>query len=365
MLKGTLDCFTLPEILQFLASQRKTGCVEVSRSAGDGRVFFREGEVYYGESSLTRGLDQAPDEAVARRQIEDAFFDLLRWELGEFTFSPGVEVDPGVAVEVSVETLIQETSQKLEELAVISTKIPNEHAVLAMASSPPSDSEINITSDEWRVLVLVSGNRSVAEIADRVGQDSFTVMRTLYGLAATGLIELVAVVEPAEIPEASEVTEAPNPAPSEAYLESLATPLEGAALAEQLDAEFPAFFDESTDAVESDDIDVGATAEPVTHEDQPGSLADLEGAEAAPEPAEIPIEEAIPAVVDRLAAVKELADLFDQPQDDAVGTPYPAELAARKLEAAAVAGDGRRRVEDDEAITRGLISRLIDGVKGL
>jgi hypothetical protein len=50
--------------------------------------------------------------------------------------------------------------------------------------------------------------------------------------------------------------------------------------------------------------------------------------------------------------VRELAGLFsdDERQPRTDGAPE---------------GDQRKRVEDDDALNRGLISRLIDGVKGL
>lgn len=75
------------------------------------------------------------------------------------------------------------------------------------------------------------------------------------------------------------------------------------------------------------------------------------------------------AVVDRLAAVRELAGLFDPadsdqdrgpsfaPDDDEAKVPSP-------VASGPVNGDGRRRVEDTGEMTRGLISRLITGVKG-
>jgi hypothetical protein len=77
--------------------------------------------------------------------------------------------------------------------------------------------------------------------------------------------------------------------------------------------------------------------------------------------------------VDRLAAVRELADLFDRPEDGTPEASYSAPEPEREESkvsvsapaSAPVAANGRHRVEDDEEITRGLISRLIDGVKGL
>ena len=237
MLKGTLDDFTLPDMFRLMSFAKKTGRLDVERRAGHGSVFFREGEVYYAESSLTKiplgqkllragvitesQLNKALDanaesgervgeillqtgvvdgeqlEAALRAQIEDAVFDLLRWDLGEFSWEPDAAVDPEVGIMVSVENLIMEASRRLDELEVITRKIPSGRTVLRMADKPPEGAvEINITPEEWRILVLVDGTRTVAQIGDLVGLDEFDAMRTLYGLVSAGLIEVDMTAEP-------------------------------------------------------------------------------------------------------------------------------------------------------------------------
>src|SRR5918994_3817362 len=146
MLSGTLDDFSLPDVFRLVSLARKTGRLDVERKAGDGRVYFREGEVYYAESSLSREplgqkliragaltegqLRKALDEhsesgkrvgdilvgsgivsveqiqTAVEQQIEDSIFGLLRWELGEFEWTPGFEVDVEIPIGVSVENLI-------------------------------------------------------------------------------------------------------------------------------------------------------------------------------------------------------------------------------------------------------------------
>jgi hypothetical protein len=60
-----------------------------------------------------------------------------------------------------------------------------------MVATPPEGAvEINITPEEWRILVLVNGVRTVREIGEMVGLDDFSAMRTLYGLVSAGLAEV-------------------------------------------------------------------------------------------------------------------------------------------------------------------------------
>ena len=232
MLKGALDDFALTDIFRLISLAKKTGRLEVLRQAGHGAVFFGDGDVLFAESSLVREplgqkliragaltegqLRRALDEHAStglrlgqvllsggwvsetdledavRGQTEDAVFDLLRWEVGEFTWASGERVEAEVPVAVSVENLIMEASRRLDEMDIITRKIPSADAVMAMAAKPPEGAvEINITPDEWRLLVLVNGSRSVATIAETVGVDDFDALKTLYGMLSAGLVEVV------------------------------------------------------------------------------------------------------------------------------------------------------------------------------
>ena len=454
MLKGTLDDFTLPDIFRLMSLSKKTGQLEVQRSAGSGKVFFRDGEVYFAESTLSKeplgqklvhmkvvtegqlrkALDQHKSEnkrlgqvlletgtvteddimTAVRQQIEDAAFDLLRWELGEFVWEPGVETEPEVPIYVSVENLIMEASRRLDELEVIQRKIPGGDTVLAMAATPPQGAvEINITPDEWQILVLVNGHRTVDEIAAFTGLDQFAAMKVLYGMASAGLIEVPGRedVEAEELPSAEtsvgdegreEVeepqAEAPDETPAEepeSVQEPVAeepapqpemTVVQGAEVADA-EAEMPV---EEFDAPQPGDLTAqmpseeelaaeilspeAAFPELDKQEEVPAEAAQAPEAPPAPEPvAEAPAEPETADIpvssgsagespgVDRIAAVRELAGLFTE-HDEEEGSESS---SPRPIRTPSAEGDQRKRVEDDDQVTRGLISRLIDGVKGL
>jgi uncharacterized protein DUF4388 len=242
MLRGTIEDFSLPDIFRLLSFTKKTGKLLVWRSAGDGRVFFRDGEVYFAQSSLkkeplgqklirlgalTEGqlrraldinastgqrvgeilLDQGAitEEqliAAVKGQIEEACFDLLRWELGEFDFESHDRFTVEIPISVSVENLIMEASRRVDELDMIRRKIPTSDVVLAVAPTPPEGArEINIAPDEWRLLVLVDGQRSVGDICEMANLDEFTGLRTMYGLLSSGLVDIISLgPEPAPSP---------------------------------------------------------------------------------------------------------------------------------------------------------------------
>jgi hypothetical protein len=403
MLKGTLEDFSLSDIFRLLSFTRKTGRLEMYRSAGDGRVFFRDGEVYFAQSSLKkeplgqklvrsgalsegqlqkaldlhtttgervgeillRGAAISEEElsAAVREQIEDAVFDLLRWEAGEFVFEPHERFTVEIPISVSVENLIVEASRRLDELEVIRRRIPSQDVVLAVAPTPPEGAkQINITPDEWRLLVLVDGIRTIGEIADVAGLDDFSGLRTLYGLLSSGLVDVTSLgpEEPAS-PTARPRPLAP-PAPwdpdgnrtadsgSTAFEDHLENPL-GPVDAEPLPPT-PGNGSPSPDSVErSDEFLAGVLAgeSPSTDAPRGDEKGEPLSDESAPDAAQ---------PVDRAAVVRELAGLFSD-DDQAPRRPSPPPPGSGRPNAP------KRRVEDDEEIDKGLIGRFINGVKGM
>src|SRR5680860_697687 len=153
MLRGSLEEFALSDIFRLIAGARKTGRLEITRRAGSGGIYFRDGEIYFAESSLTReplgqklvrtgvlserDLMKALDEhassgmrvgevlvrngaidksqlAVAiRSQVQDAASDCLKWEVGEFEFESSSEVVAEIPIRVTVDYVIMEASRCL------------------------------------------------------------------------------------------------------------------------------------------------------------------------------------------------------------------------------------------------------------
>ena len=243
MLEGTLESFALPDVFQLLALTKKTGTLRLRRSGGDGRVLLQDGQVVFAGSSSDRlalgrrlvgagllstdGLRQALEqqrrareagegtrigrilvelgeidedtlETFVREQIQDAVFDLMRWPDGSFSFDEREDdslAQEPIQLAVSVENLIMEGSRRLEEWEQVRRKIPDLDAVVGMAPvvSEGDTVDVNLQPDEWRLLTVVDGRRSVRELVDLFGQGEFHLCRILYGMVASGLL----VVQPA------------------------------------------------------------------------------------------------------------------------------------------------------------------------
>lgn len=237
MLEGTLDDFTLPDILQLLAFTGKTGRLRIEREGHQGRVWFRDGHVRFATSDTGRialgrrlvgaglvttdqleraleqqrapggrglrlgriliedgALDEQALESMVREQVQDAIFDLMRWTGGAFRFdveASDATIEEDIELTASVEDLVMEGSRRLDEWDTVRHKIPSTQAVVAMAR-PPADSgvEVSLTADEWRLLTLVDGRRTVGDLVDLCGQGEFATSRLLYGMVGAGLLEV-------------------------------------------------------------------------------------------------------------------------------------------------------------------------------
>lgn len=250
VLVGSLEAFALPDVFRLLAHNKQTGGLKVERESGDGVIYFRDGEVYFAFSSLTREflgqrlvnaklitqgqllriLDEQKKSGKKRlgdllvekgilskdlldtfikEQIQDAIFNLLQWDMGTFTFDEGVVSPQEIGLSVSVENLIMESSRRLEEWEVIQRKIPNLDVIVRMAPTPPEDAmEINIKPEEWTLLVLADGVRTVRDIAAATERSEFEACKIIYGLVTAGLLEVSAGRFPPSTEEPSRMSPA-------------------------------------------------------------------------------------------------------------------------------------------------------------
>ncbi len=230
-LKGKLEEFRLADVLSLLGSLKKTGALRVWSPVGEGCIWLRDGQVWMaaapghvlplGERLVAAGLvsrsalkgalakqartgrrvgeilveeGQVSAEALGRvllEQVLESVFALLPWEGGEFEFEPGKEPDWALDRGLGVEVLVFEGARRIEEWEVIKRRVPSMTAVLRpVPELPPGATEVRLTPEEWRVLSLVDGRRTLEEIARLAGIGEFQAARTAYALVTSGLVEV-------------------------------------------------------------------------------------------------------------------------------------------------------------------------------
>ena len=224
-LEGTLDAFSLPDIFQLLSFTKKTGTLHLRRADSHGVVHLRDGAVTGARSDVRRqalgrrivgaglvddktlaaavarvrsdesfGLARALAEAapavaevareLAAEQATDAVFDLLRWPDGEFAFVVD-EVDPDeLGATLTVEEIVAEARRRMETWDASS--VPAADAVVSLVTSPAEAP--SLTRDEWALLALVDGRRTVGDFVALSGRGEFAVVGALRTLVERGLL---------------------------------------------------------------------------------------------------------------------------------------------------------------------------------
>jgi hypothetical protein len=229
VLQGSLASFKLPEVLTFLHTTRKTGTLTIASGGKASYVFFREGALIYAGSNqeqfrlgdvllrkkkITRTQRDAIDSLMRQEggrfgqfavqqgiltdaqlldflkiQVSEIVYDCFVWEGGSFSFVDAMEL-PIYAVTISVDlaNLIMEGARRIEEWEQCLRLMPDKEAVFRVVSRP-SEEKVTLTADEWNILFLINGRRTLQELCQDAEEEPFHVYRVIYGLFASKLIE--------------------------------------------------------------------------------------------------------------------------------------------------------------------------------
>jgi hypothetical protein len=226
-LEGTLDAFSLPDIFQLLSYTKKTGTLHLRRDGQHGVVHLRDGAVTGGRGDVTRqalgrrlvGAGLVDDDALADaaervmdepslglarllvdagrlpadivlplavEQASDAVFELLRWPDGEFAFVMDEQDPDDVGASLPVEEVVAEGTRRMAAWSELADRIPSVDAVVSVLPAPDADPVV--TRDEWALLALVNGARTVSDLVALAGKGEFVVVSALAALADRGLV---------------------------------------------------------------------------------------------------------------------------------------------------------------------------------
>lgn len=178
-LQGTLDTFSLPDVLRLLATTGKSGCLHIDGDRGRGSVWIDDGAVVGAEA------DRALNEAA----VDEVIFEMLRFDRGSFNFAAG-EQAKAPADPVDVEGTLRKAGQLLDEWRELEAVVPSLSHRVAMAPELTVE-QVTIDASRWEALVAIAGGRSVGELAETLGQGELGISRMVSDLVELG----VAVVE--------------------------------------------------------------------------------------------------------------------------------------------------------------------------
>jgi DNA-binding MarR family transcriptional regulator len=171
---GDLSQIRLFDILKPLLSEKKTGKVSF-KGKESGEIYLEMGNITHAKTGSSFG--------------EYAFFTIMEWKGGSITFE--LEVTPKErTIPAPTEQLLLNWSYRKQEWEKIREMIPHSNIVFRL-SLQTSGEETTVSADQWNVLALCNGIRSVGEIGKTLNWDEYKTLRTLHQLIRGGLLERV------------------------------------------------------------------------------------------------------------------------------------------------------------------------------
>ena len=233
-IEGPLQDIGIHDVFQLLDLARKSGRLRVhSETRGsEGYVYFQSGAVVHatmrdnphtlgvllvkagkateaqlreaagaqrrgdrrrlGEILIAQGVVTRRDvERYMRLQIETVVFELFSWKEGSFTFTDGESGDfaGDAAVRVSAGSLLMEGARRIDEWSRMADRVPDALVVARLAPlGDGPETAIDLRPDEWEILTMIDGERSLRDIASSLGVSEFGVAKTVYGMMSTDLV---------------------------------------------------------------------------------------------------------------------------------------------------------------------------------
>lgn len=268
-IEGNLETFNLPEILQMISSQDKTGILTVQGENDIVAISFKEGQVV-GADALNQTVEEGLGQVLAsqgmvspgdfaevteehertgkrlldllterglldrsrllealRLQTYRLMLQLLRWEQGEFKFYSGDEVayEEGfyaISVEEllirSVSDLGGEQGAELPDPGSVYERIPGGAEIKVQGvdgdGPSPGGSAVWLDSEEKLLWDRLDGESSAAELAEETDLGKYKVLFTLYRLLSEGAVRPKAVPPKEKRPPSQAIPEAEVAPPS-------------------------------------------------------------------------------------------------------------------------------------------------------
>ena len=226
-----MSAFRLPEVLTFLSTSRKSGTLTLTNDGKEAYLFFDDGSLVYAGSNqeqfrlgsillrkkkISREQRERIDTLMLRDggrfgqfavqegviteaqlrdflkvQVSEIVYDLFVWDGGWFSFAQETRL-PQHAVTISVDlaNLIMEGARRIDEWEQCVKLLPDRNVIFRVVSAP-RDEKITLSADEWKILFLINGQRTLEDLCHDSEDDPFQVYRVVYGLQANHLIEIV------------------------------------------------------------------------------------------------------------------------------------------------------------------------------
>ena len=178
---GSIEDIPLMDVLQWLATSRKTGALKVRDPDGGrtGLLHLQDGLVFY-----------AAIEGNPRLHPEKALLRMLIWQRGSFELENVELEDPQTRINMSLEHMLMEAARQQDELAALEKRVPlpkGRERVRLVKRSPVRWSTLSADQlDLVQDIVELGGWKNVLDTSDK---DDLSLHRQLAALKKAGIAE--------------------------------------------------------------------------------------------------------------------------------------------------------------------------------
>jgi len=229
-LAGSLETFNIANLLQFLSFDKKTGVLQISGGGNTAKIFIKSGLIVYATSSqqefrlghflrskgvlsdakLQECLQLAKEKNqqlgrflveqgyISRSslkdflylQAEEILYDLFLWEAGDFEYTDTpLNVKGKLFIPLNPMGIIMEASRRIDEWSIIKREISSEQLIFKISGKMGDTEKLKLTKNEWRILSLMDGNRTVKQVINDSGYAEVATYKIIYSLQMSGFIE--------------------------------------------------------------------------------------------------------------------------------------------------------------------------------
>jgi hypothetical protein len=166
---GKIEDIPLPDLLQLFHTSKKNGVLVVT-GAHEGRIYLRQGRVYY---AVVDG-----DHALGPQK---SFNRIITWEEGDFELQPPDGQEFMVELDRSTEALLMDALRLLDEFKRIESQLPPAESTL-IVRRPLVPRLRDLTPEQLDLLQLVHNHGTLRAVMDHSEADDVTIAEAILAL---------------------------------------------------------------------------------------------------------------------------------------------------------------------------------------
>lgn len=228
LIQGSMREAPLPDIIQLVSQSGKSGCFHVVDDHKRAKIYLKDGKLVHAVTNDAQSLD--------------AIYEVALWLDGNYHFEEG-GFEVAVSITKSNAAVLMEMHRRMDEWRVISQKISSLD-LYPCSTLLPGETPHGVNPRQARLMSLITGWYTVAELGTVIQKPVLTVAKDLYDLVMTGQIVLKGLRSgrkpelPPELAAVSEAPVQPTPAPEPMIAPAVNPPPQGfPVVTERLDPE--------------------------------------------------------------------------------------------------------------------------------